>query len=59
LRLIDVRADDLAARAYASGQFQGDVTPTAANIEAQVPVFETEAIKQGRRARVHDAGEYP
>ena len=46
LRLIDVRADGLAAGAYASGQFQGDVTPAAANIEAQLPVFETEAIKQ-------------
>ncbi len=46
LRLIDVRADGLAARAYASGQLQGDVATAATNIEALLPVFEAEALKQ-------------
>jgi hypothetical protein len=45
LRLIDVRADGLAARAYASGQFHGDVTPAAANIQAQLPLADGDAIK--------------
>src|SRR5262249_39998583 len=46
LRLIDVRADGLAARANSSSNLQGDVTTAAADIQAQLPLVDADAIKQ-------------
>jgi hypothetical protein len=59
LRCINLHADGLAARAYVSGNLQGDITTAAPHIEAPLLLAGGEAIKQGRRGRIHDAGKYP